>query len=268
MLTFIFWNVNRKPLAALVGKLARSVKADFVILAEPGFGVVEISEALNAGAPDYRIHKVRPQKMMFLSKFDEDLYKPIFESDYYSMLHYRLPGRPNFLLVIAHLASKLFSSDTSQILGCQRIAQKIREVEQDLDHQRTILLGDLNANPFEAGLIGAPALHAVMSREIAEKKGRRVKGEEFPFFYNPMWNHFGDERGVPGTYFYSRSEHVNYYWNMFDQALIRPDLLRYLPTRPVEIVDKIDSRSLLTENGRPDQALGSDHLPIKLRLEI
>jgi len=267
MLTFIFWNVNQKPLANLAGELARSVKADFVILAEPGFGFVEINNALNTDTADYKFHKIRPQRLMFFSKF-EGLHKSIFESDYYSILHHRLPGRPNFLLVIAHLTSKLYSSEASQILECQRIAQRVREAERHLKHRRTILLGDLNSNPFEPGLVGANALHGVMSRRIAEKLYRRIKGEDFPFFYNPMWNHFGDENGVPGTYFYSRAEHVNYYWNIFDQALIRPDLLQFLPKRPVEIVEKIDSKSLLTENGRPDQVSGSDHLPIRLSLEM
>jgi hypothetical protein len=32
-----------------------------------------------------------------------------------------------------------------------------------------------------------------------------------------MWTHFGDGGpGPPGTYFYERAEHVNYFWNTFD----------------------------------------------------
>ncbi|HET9282565.1 MAG TPA: hypothetical protein VFR24_11450 [Candidatus Angelobacter sp.] len=267
MLTFVFWNVNRKPLAELAGELAWSAKADFVILAEPGFGFVELNAKLNAQVADYKYHKIRPARLMFFSKFD-GLHRPLLESDYFSMIHCRLPGRPDFLLVVAHLSSKLYSSAESQSFECQHMAQQIRVVEERLKHRRTILIGDLNSNPFEPGLIGATALHGVMSRQIAQRLGRRVKGEEYPFFYNPMWNHFGDESGSPGTYFYFRSEHVNYYWNMFDQALIRPELLRFLPPKGVEIVQSINSKSLLSKNGQPDTNSSSDHLPIKLTLEM
>jgi hypothetical protein len=267
MLTFIFWNLNRKPIADLVGALARENKADFVILAEPKSGSVEMNNALNRESPDYKFHPIQPKRLMFFSKF-EGLHKPVYESAYFSMLHHSLPGRPRFLLVIAHLASKLYSSDASQALECQRFARSIREVERKLRHSRTIVLGDLNSNPFESGLVGANALHGVMSRQLAAHESRLVHGEEYPFFYNPMWNHFGDEQGVPGTYFYSRSEHVNYYWNIFDQALIRPELLKFLPPKSVEIIEKIDSTSLLLTNGEPNRRAGSDHLPIKLTLEM
>lgn len=267
MLRFLFWNVNRKALAGLVSELALSAKADFVIVAEPGFGFVELTQMLNADSPDYKYHQIRPSRLMFFSKF-ESLHRPVFESDHFSMLHYRLPGRPDFLLVIVHLPSKLYSSATSQMFGCQHVAQRIREVEAHLGHRRTILLGDLNSNPFEPGLVSASGFHGVMSRKVAERLSRRVHGEEYPFFYNPMWNHFGDDNGIPGTYFYYRSEHVNFFWNMFDQVLIRPDLLKFLPTRGVEILQDINSRSLISKNGQPDSIAASDHLPIKLTLEI
>ena len=42
------------------------------------------------------------------------------------------------------------------------------------------------------------------------------------FFYNPMWGHFGDALdGPPGSYYDARSEAVAYFWNVFDQVLIR-----------------------------------------------
>lgn len=265
MLTFVFWNINRKPVANLIAALAHSTKADFIILAESHYGSIELTEVLNSSEPVYKFHAIRPQRLTFFSKF-ESFHRLRSESDYFSIQHHNLPGRPDFLLAMVHLPSRLYSSDASQMLECQHLADKIREVERRTGHHRTVLLGDLNSNPFDPGVVGANALHGVMSRQIAQKLTRSVHGQEYPFFYNPMWNHFGDENGVPGTYFYSRSEHVNYFWNMFDQALIRPALFEFLPAKAVEIVTTVNSISLLSGNGRPKNA--SDHLPIKLTLEM
>ncbi len=52
-----------------------------------------------------------------------------------------------------------------------------------------------------------------------------------------MWGHFGDrDRNPAGTYYHDSGQHVNYYWNMFDQVLIRPSLLNMFPQDGVEIV--------------------------------
>jgi hypothetical protein len=87
-------------------------------------------------------------------------------------------------------------------------------------------------NPFETGLVSAAGLNSVMSRRVASRETRKVQGREYRFFYNPMWSHFGDARDdTAGSYYYDAGEHVNYYWNMFDQVLLRADqILRTAPT--------------------------------------
>jgi hypothetical protein len=95
-----------------------------------------------------------------------------------------------------------------------------------------------------------------------------VQGETRDYFYNPMWANFGDAGSTPpGTYFYDASgREVNYFWNMFDQILVRPALLPCLSTDSVSVVTEIEGDSLLDERGRPDREIGSDHLPVVLRL--
>src|SRR5258706_11895269 len=51
------------------------------------------------------------------------------------------------------------------------------------------------------------SLHSVMSREIANRTARTVQGREYPFFYNPMWGHFGDRMSkTAGSYYYDNAE--------------------------------------------------------------
>jgi len=118
-------------------------------------------------------------------------------------------------------------------------------------------------------MVGTGGLHAVMSREVASRGSRTVQAREYDFFYNPMWAHFGDRGGrVPGTYYYDKAEHVTYFWNMFDQILVRPALLEGLGAESVRILTSVRGLSLLGPSGRPDKTIASDHLPVLVDLEF
>ena len=79
------------------------------------------------------------------------------------------------MVAAAHLPSKLHQSDDSLIFECANLAQMIAKQEDLVGHKRTILLGDLNVNPFEVGMVGTGGLHAVMSRNVALRNHRRVQ---------------------------------------------------------------------------------------------
>jgi hypothetical protein len=152
------------------------------------------------------------------------------------------------------MPSKLYWSEHSQALECTVLAQTIQEHESQAGHRRTILVGDLNMNPFEAGMVGARGLNATMTKQIAAAKDRVVQGESYPYFYNPMWGHFGDRYGEQaGTYHYERAEHVNYRWNIFDQVLLRSELASLLPADQPKILTRAGDRSLVMSSGVPDR---------------
>jgi hypothetical protein len=132
---------------------------------------------------------------------------------------------------------------------------------------RTLLVGDFNMNPFEPGLVAAAGLNAVMSRQVAARTTRTVQGREYRFFYNPMWGCFGDGRShTAGSYFYDSGEHVNYFWNVFDQVLIQPELAIDFSNDQLKILTSSGGRSLVRQDGRPDDENSSDHLPLVFEL--
>ena len=91
--------------------------------------------------------------------------------------------------------------------------------------------------------------------------------EEHPFFYNPMWGCFGDRTpGPPGSFYLGTSKPVNYFWNIYDQVLLRPGLVDAL--RDLAILDTDGSESLLTKAGLPQTSGGSDHLPLFFQLNL
>lgn len=124
-------------------------------------------------------------------------------------------------------------------------------------------------NPFEPGIVSAEGLHAVMARNVAAKGSRTVAGTAYPYFYNPMWQHFGDaDERPPGTFYYQRAEHVNYFWNIFDQVLIRPELLNAFQNNDLQIRATDGEAPLTRSDGTPNRSSSSDHLPLLFRLNL
>ena len=181
----------------------------------------------------------------------------------------KLPGTENFLLVAAHCVSKLDASGDSQAMQAVEFAAEIIRAENDVRHSRTIVAGDLNMNPFEAGMVAANGLHGVMSRDLALEREREVQNKFYRYFYNPMWSLLGDASpGPAGTHYYRRAEMVNYFWNMYDQVLLRPDLLSSFRNGDLEIVCSDGQNSFLKRSGLPDDKRFSDHLPIAFKLQL
>ena len=184
-----------------------------------------------------RAGQLRPSA--FLHAFRLEFLTPLFESHRISIRRLALPEHESILVAAAHLPSKVGFSEESLLVESVHLAQSIDQVESSEGHQRTILLGDLNMNPFEAGMIIAGGLHAVMSRRVASRKTRTVQQQKYKYFYNPMWSYFGDNGEAGGTYYYESTEHLCYYWNLFDQVLLRPDLLKGFAPENVRIPTSI-----------------------------
>jgi hypothetical protein len=128
-------------------------------------------------------------------------------------------------------------------------------------------------------MVGAEGLNAVMARHIARKGSRKVEGKEYPFFYNPMWSNFGDsmheihppgtsEHEPPGTCYYPQSESRWFFWNMYDQVLLRPELMPFFKNKDLKILVGDGVSSFVNADGVPDRDNVSDHLPLLFRLDI
>jgi hypothetical protein len=140
-------------------------------------------------------------------------------------------------------------------------------------HDRTAVVGDLNVNPFHDGMLDVRGLNAVWDRNTVKRKDPRRFGkigpEAFPMFYNPMWSHLGDRTAPSGTYYYDQSNpEVDPLWNIFDQVLIRRDLIDRFDVERLRILTTDGLVSLTTPDGRPDRDLASDHLPILFQLNL
>jgi hypothetical protein len=267
VITVLFWNINRSDLGGLAAAIAQEHDVDIVLAAEcvrPGRLLKDLNRELSRKFNYQVVNSER--RIEVFSRLPRRSIQLLDEAGL-SFMRVSPPIGTEVLIVGAHLASKRFKSDPDQAFRCIEVARTICAYEERVGHSRTVLVGDLNMNPFEHGVVTASGLHAVMSRRAAQESARVVGGKEYQFFYNPMWSHFGD-RGPspPGTYYYRGSSETTFFWNIFDQVLVRPELLATLGEEDVRVLTSAGGRSLLRADGRPDKQVASDHLPIVFSL--
>lgn len=262
----LFWNINKKPLGKEIKSLCDEYDIDVLILAENTIEYAEILPILNQDTDRIFISPFNPSnKISFYTRFHD--FELVHDNNIWGSIRKLVhPIGVEVLLVAVHIPSKMYKDESEQASIASRIAREIDIREQERGHTRTIVIGDFNMNPFEIGLIGADHFHSVMDKQIALKQSRIVSGEKRKFFYNPMWSRLGDDsEGCAGTYYYDTKMN-NYFWNTFDQVLLRPSLLDCFLQENLKVIDKIGGVSLI-ENGKISEKF-SDHLPIMIELAI
>lgn len=196
MTSFLFWNMSKKPLEHLLAAAAHERDIDVILLAECT-NPENVLVALNSFGEDReRLYNYQPEpvgRVRIFSLLPRGSIIPLGENSGLTFLRLRPPIGSEMLLIGAHLPSKLHLTYTDQTLLGTEWARAIQEFEVQVGHQRTVIVGDLNMSPFEPGVVAAQGFHAASSRRIAARGRREVQGREYPFFYNPMWNHFGDK---------------------------------------------------------------------------
>ena len=269
--TFLFWNIHKKMILDTVVQLAHNEAVDVLILAESIISTAEMVAALSSSQARHYYYAGAgvSDHIQVYTRFPTRLCRPIWDEGGLSAYGLSPPVGQDIVFIAAHLSSKLHQTDDEQALACSRLREFIDRVEQEQGHHRTVLIGDLNMDPFESGLTGSEGLHAIMDRQIAGRNIRRVKGLNRHFFYNPMWSLLGDlSPGPPGTYYYPGSGIVELFWHTFDQVLLRPELIYSFRPETLRVIDKSQQLRLVTAKGRPDKNHGADHLPISLTLHL
>lgn len=266
---FLFWNLNRnRPFEEIVN-IVEHHQVDVLILAEVDFNLALLVVELAQKDQDF-FHNPISQcaKIKILTRFKDSFLQPVSESRRYSINILELPLFEKILLASVHVPDKSHSTSDDQEEFCRDFSEEVRRVEAERRIAKTVLVGDFNMNPFEVAMIKSTGLHAVSSSKIAEKLTRTVQEKEYKFFYNPMWSWLGDIKNeVVGSYYYNTSNHTNYFWNTFDQVLIRPELIPNFDKESLQILSSDGVKSLLTPSKRPDKSY-SDHLPLLFTIKL
>lgn len=268
MVAFLFWNLADNPKTApCLERLAQSHQIDTLFLAECPDFVAEIAASISRGSQyPYRVSDLGLTKVRGLSRLPSSDFFPHFTNRTGDLSIWNLAtgvgGGDQLQIAVVHLPSKAGgATQEDQAAVATQIARDIAEYEDREDCRNTILVGDLNMNPYEPGMVTVSGLHATMTRTIADRPDRVWRKQKYRRFYNPMWGLFGDRTpGPSGTHYWESATPGNHHWQMFDQLLLRPPVIDRL--QQVRILDSDGHQPLVNQRGHPTKKYLSDHLPI------
>jgi hypothetical protein len=158
MFTAVFWNIaGKKPqsgIVRLITALQRQEDADFLALAECTEGVIgSVLRALNpVGQDEWEWISTHSRVRVLLRRRGAQIAE-VGWHEYDSVLElHRLQAVP-LLLAVTHMPSRVHKEfdHINEELG--EFANSVRSVETQRGHTNTLLIGDLNSNPFDNGLV-------------------------------------------------------------------------------------------------------------------
>lgn len=271
-----FWNIASKQtveLNDLIFHWSQIFDLDILLLLECNISKVKLLDSLNRDGKSRYFWSASPlfenSYFSVFTKLEGTFSRPIKEEKRIQARNVIDPVFGNFTLVLIHYQSRLNWDESDQNAHSSEIKYFIDSVEMIAGHDRTIVIGDFNMNPFQMGMVQTSGLHATMDRRIAEMGSRVLDGKIYKFFYNPMWSFFGEKgKGeVNGTYFYRAAKPVTYFWNIFDQVILRPSLLDIFDEESLQILTQIGNTKLLNQQNVVDTRI-SDHLPVVFELNL
>ena len=273
MLNLLFWNLNKKSLSESVGLLAEEREADVIVLAEMPDNTEEILTRLRQYDSTFETgDQILPQRRVILyHRFSSDQVQCLHLAKFWTIYQLDLSDGEPLILVSVHMPAKSnpgYIGSTNRLPLFQRLCQDIMKEESASGTNRTIVVGDFNQNPFDNEVVHLDTLNAVMDPDVANRVSCQRDGQTYKYFYNPMWTAYGRRQAPIGTYYYQEPDYIRYYWHVFDQVLLRPDLIPALGDEMPIVITELGGKSLLRANGRPDNRRFSDHLPIALSLNI
>jgi hypothetical protein len=155
--------------------------------------------------------------------------------------------------------------------GARRLSKAIHaraHVDAYLPGSPKVVLGDFNANPYEAEICSPECFFALRNRDELSAKSNKEP------LYNPFWSWLAE---VPahgparGTLYYP-SDESGFPWQCYDQILLSKDLIEHAqPSRIHCHLPRGADRQILTkkaDNFRPKGPPYSDHLPVELSLRF
>lgn len=256
----LFWNVGKLKDSSILRDLCHSESIDLLMTAEDSFPDT-LREINKNGGGYQRVLTTTKRGMNFYSRH-HSIITSVQDDAYYSAKCITHPRIGKILIVLVHYPSKMHMSNSDQKSFVSKQSGIIEGMENRLNTKNTIVVGDFNFNPHEEAMLSADGMNAVCCSRIARKESRKIKGSEYQFFFNPMWRYYTKESGVGhGTYYWNPRGYTSIYWNIFDQAIYRPQLIDDVD---VEIIE----HHQMTGFPALDLFSIADHLPIKLTVKI
>ncbi|MBO6266401.1 MAG: hypothetical protein J6M57_10400 [Acidaminococcaceae bacterium] len=261
-MNILFWNLHKKNLNSAIAALIKERNIDIALFSESKEEdiaelVAQLSNYGRVTMPDSDvIHAIYRKSTTCISgRIRVQSRVVLFKVNC---------GEP-YLIVGVHLAAMKNESQRRQA-QIRMINEFIREEEKGRYYKnRTIVIGDFNANPFDIELIGHDNFNAVLHAELIHRQETvEWVNVSYKRFYNPILHYLSEDTKMYGS-FYGHYDDQPLYWFCLDQVLIRKPLIQSL--KNMEYIKSIGGNSLLKRSGLLDENY-SDHLPLLVEFDV
>lgn len=266
----IFWNIYKKNLLLPIIQLIQENNIDAIALVEiEKLDISAILDELDRKNMTWkRVEILEDKNICLLAKNNFRVF-PFKEEKHYHIYKITLENE-SWLFHVLHLSSAMHLEENARDRRAERISRVLQKEEEDFFQQesyKSIIVGDFNLQPYSDGIMGVQSFNATMSAGKAKKVTRKHDGEDYHFYFNPMWKLMGDNKTVQGTYYSTvDSQDKSVYWYTFDQVLLRPYFIEKFQWNSFEIIEGTKEFHFIKDESI-DKEKYSDHLPLLFEIE-
>lgn len=255
-MNILFWNLNKKPQNRIIQQLIRTRHIDIALFAEskaddieslanqlPKFGFIDTTGC-------NKIKAICKKQFHCTVRRTQDRYVII-----------SLAGKEESLLITGlHLTAQQDVKGKREF-DARHIVSDVVEAESDTGIDKSMVIGDFNASPFDDVLIEPDCFNAVLYKNLIQKREFITWNKtNFKRFYNPVLDFISERTMMYGSLYQNKYPP---YWHCLDQVIIRKALLPFF--KKMEYVKRVADSSLLTNYGIIEKRFG-DHLPLLVKL--
>ena len=177
-LHILFWNMYRKDLSEALASIVEEHQPAVVILAECGATVEVLLNAVNRTTVRYRfVDMIGDSKLVALTTLSSIQIHCLREEKRYSFWRVKTENSVVTLCGV-HLQSALNYDREELNELIPRLRRDLESVEVFEKHNRSILIGDFNLEPFDRGFTSSEGLGAVSSLRLAKRAQARQVAHE------------------------------------------------------------------------------------------
>lgn len=261
-MNFLYWNLKSNKNEEYIALLIKEHSIDIAIFSEySGTDFNIVAHKLLSDTYQFYEGYGGCEKVAMLAKRTIQVEINREHSRY--VLYSIVSASSKYIVVGTHLPSNPHTDADGRKMVIRELIADLKEQEKIHKHSYSIIIGDLNASPFDDELIQKDTFNAVLYKEIIQnKKEVMYQKRKFRLLYNPILNHISESNHQYGSFYYTGGL-KSLYWYCYDQILMTRDLINRF--QGMEYCRSVNGKSLLKEIC-PNKSV-SDHLPLVAKFE-
>ena len=261
-MNILFWNLCKHQNVKVIQELLAENEVDVALFCEyTETGVNNLVKSL--GTNYFRIIGFGGCKKITMLARKPSISSAIIRREQARFAIYSLRmGNDRYLLAGVHLEDQRSYSEATRINTAHSIVDTVEEQEKALKIDKSIIIGDFNANPYSTEMIAKVSFNSVIFRSMMDAESISFEGKRKRRLYNPILQFLRDEDGKRGSYYYSSND-TPLYWNAYDQVLMNKQAM--ISFLNMEYITSTSRISLMSRKG-PNKTY-SDHLPLLVKFE-